>query len=106
MPPQSRLGDNSQAPVDAHGCPACPHPVIGPAIMGSPTVFVNGMPGLRVGDMGLHAVCCGPNMWTARRGSMSVNINGKQAHRIGDMDQHCGGVGQMVVGSPNVITGG
>ncbi len=107
MPPQCRLGDCSQAPVDAHGCPACPHPSpTGPAIMGSPTVFVNGMPAVRKDDIGVHAVCCGPNMWTAKMGSSSVKINGKPAHRVGDMDQHCGGVGQMIMGSPNVIVGG
>lgn len=107
MPPQCRLGDMSQAAVDAHGCPICPHPsATGPAIQGSPTVYVNGMPAVRVGDQGIHAVCCGPNTWSAQRGSTTVFINGKAAHRVGDMDRHCGGVGQMIMGSPTVITGG
>jgi uncharacterized Zn-binding protein involved in type VI secretion len=106
MPGQSRLGDKSQASADAHGCPACPHPATGPAVMGSPNVMVNGRPALRVDDMGMHAACCGPNMWTAKMGSGTVNINGKQAHRMNDMDTHCGGVGQMIEGSSNVITGG
>jgi len=106
MPPQSRLGDLSQVPADAHGCPACPHPCIGPAIQGSPNVNVNSMPALRVDDIGVHAACCGPNMWTAAAGSGTVFINGKAAHRQGDQDTHCGGSGQMVQGSPNVITGG
>jgi uncharacterized Zn-binding protein involved in type VI secretion len=74
--------------------------------MGSPNVNVNARPALRVTDTGIHAACCGPNMWTAKRGSGTVFINGKKAHRLGDMDQHCGGVGQMVEGSGNVFTGG
>jgi uncharacterized Zn-binding protein involved in type VI secretion len=106
MPPQSRLGDKSQVPADAHGCPACPHPCIGPAIIGSPNVNVNKMPALRVGDKGMHAACCGPNMWNAVAGSGTVMINNMPAHRLGDRDAHCGGVGQMVEGSPNVMTGG
>ena len=106
MPPQGRLGDKSQAPVDAHGCPACPHPVIGPAIKGSPDVLVNGMPALRVGDQGIHAACCGPNVWTALKGSATVLINNMPAHRMGDTDQHCGGVGQLIEGSPDVMVGG
>ena len=106
MPPQGRLMDNSQVPADAHACPACPHPATGPAIMGSPDVLVNNLPALRVGDMGVHAVCCGPNMWTAAAGSGTVMINGKPAHRQGDSDTHCGGSGQLIAGSPDVITGG
>lgn len=106
MPPQARLGDKSQIPADAHGCPACPHPAIGPAIQGSPDVFVNGRPAVRVGDKGVHAACCGPNMWTAAAGSGTVMINNQQAHRLGDQDSHCGGNGKMIEGSNNVITGG
>jgi uncharacterized Zn-binding protein involved in type VI secretion len=106
MPPQARLGDKSQVPADAHGCPACPHPCIGPAIQGSPDVVVNGRPAIRVGDKGVHAACCGPNMWTAAQGSGTVMINNQQAHRLGDQDAHCGGSGKMIEGSDNVITGG
>jgi uncharacterized Zn-binding protein involved in type VI secretion len=105
MPAQSRLGDQSQIQADAHGCPACPHPCVGPAIVGSPNVFVNNMPALRFGDAGVHAACCGPNTWIAKGGSSTVLINGKAAHRMGDPDQHCGGMGQMIQGSPNVFTG-
>ena len=48
-PGQARLGDKSQVPADAHGCPACPHPAVGPAIAGSPDVMVNGpSPSLRI----------------------------------------------------------
>ena len=106
MPPQSRLGDKSQVPADAHGCPACPHPCVGPAIVGSPDVNVNKRPALRVQDVGIHVACCGPNMWTAAKGSGTVFINNKAAHRLGDQDTHCGGSGQMIEGSNNVMTGG
>jgi uncharacterized Zn-binding protein involved in type VI secretion len=106
MPPQCRLGDNSFVPADAHGCPGCPHPCIGPAVSGSPDVLVNGLPAIRVTDPGVHAACCGPNSWTAKEGSGTVFVNNLKAHRLGDQDQHCGGMGNMVVGSPNVITGG
>lgn len=106
MPKQARLGDNAKVSPDAHGCPACPHTCVGPAIMGSPNVFTNSMPSVRVGDMGIHAACCGPNMWQAAKGSGTVFINGKAAHRLDDKTTHCGGSGQTIVGSPTVITGG
>ncbi len=106
MPPQGRLGDKSQAPVDAHGCPACPHNVTGPAITGAPTVLVNNKPALRITDMGVHAPCCGPNMWLAATGSSSVIIENLPAHRMGDQDTHCGGPGFLIEGSLDVITGG
>ncbi len=106
MPEAGRLGDLSKVDSDAHGCPGCPHVAIGPAILGSPNVFINGMPALRVDDMGVHAACCGPNMWTAVKGSSTVFINGKAAHRKDDDDQHCGGMGKLIQGSPDVIIGG
>jgi uncharacterized Zn-binding protein involved in type VI secretion len=106
MPPQGRLGDKSQAPVDAHGCLSCPHSVIGPAVQGSPNVQVNFRPALRMGDMGIHAPCCGPNTWTAIMGSSTVFINNRPAHRMGDTDAHCGGVGVLIEGSSDVIVGG
>lgn len=92
-------------PLDAHGCPACPHPAIGPAIQGSPDVNVNKRPALRVDDPGIHMACCGTNTWTATQGSVTVFINGKGAHRMGDQNRHCGGMGRLVEGSPNVIVG-
>jgi uncharacterized Zn-binding protein involved in type VI secretion len=68
-------------------------------------VLVNYRPALRVGDKGIHAACCGPNTWEAIAGSATVLINHKPAHRLGDMDKHCGGLGQMIEGSTDVITG-
>ena len=106
MPPQSRVGDNAFCPADAHGCPACPHPVTGPGTSGSPNILVNGMMALRIGDPGSHAACCGPNSWNVAQGSGSVFLNDIPAARLGDQTTHCGGVGALIVGSPNVIVGG
>lgn len=106
MPPQGRVSDQSQNPTDAHGCPACPHPAVGPAIAGSPTVNVNALPALRVTDTGVHTACCGPNTWKAVAGSGTVFINGLPAHRLGDATMHCGGPGKLIAGSGNVDTGG
>src|SRR3954467_2453925 len=105
MPGQGRLGERANVPLDAHGCPACPHPAIGPAIQGSPDVNVNKRPALRVDDPGVHAACCGPNTGTATQGSQTVFINGKSAHRMGDQNRHCGGMGTLIEGSPNVMVG-
>jgi len=44
-------------------------------------------------------------MWTATAGSATVLINGRPAHRMGDTDTHCGGVGFMIEGSPDVLVG-
>jgi len=105
VPPAGRVGDKAKAPVDAHGCPACPHTVMGPAIIGSPGVMINGLPALRVGDYGVHAACCAMNMFMAEKGSTKVFIDGLPAHRKGDRTQHCGGKGTLIDGSPNVIFG-
>jgi uncharacterized Zn-binding protein involved in type VI secretion len=106
MPQQSRRGDNSRVPEDSHGNDCCPHDCIGPAESGSPDVKVNNRPALRVTDVGIHAKCCGENVWVAKAGSSTVLINGLKAHRKGDLDEHCGGPGFMVEGSEDVITGG
>src|SRR5262245_20021282 len=50
----ARLGDKAQVPLDAHGCPACPHPGVGPAIAGSPDVNTNRRPAIRLDDPGIH----------------------------------------------------
>ena len=102
---QGRLGDKASVVADSHGCPACPHPGVGPAIVGSTDVIVNSRPALRVGDKGMHAACCGTNSWTAKAGALSVFINGKAAFRKTDPTQHCGGIGRLIGGSSNVIVG-
>ncbi len=101
----ARVGDSASCPADAHGCPACPHPVVGPAVSGSPDVLINGASALRVGDPGVHAACCGPNSWVVASGSGTVFINNVAAARLGDMTAHCGGVGALISGSGDVILG-
>jgi uncharacterized Zn-binding protein involved in type VI secretion len=105
VPGQGRLGDKANVSADAHGCPGCPHPGTGPAISGSPDVLVNGRPALRLDDIGIHAVCCGPNMWQAQRGAPTVFINGRAAFRVNDPTKHCGGSGQLIEGSADVLVG-
>lgn len=106
MPQQGRVGDRSDIPANTHGRPCCPHHCIGPAIAGSPNVVVNQRAALRIGDPGIHAQCCDSNTWVAKTGSGTVVINNIPAHRLGDLDQHCGGIGVLIEGSPNVIVGG
>ena len=106
MPAQGRVRDNAQVPSDSHGKPCCPHSCIGPATKGSPNVTVNGQAALRVTDPGVHSTCCGPNTWKASKGSGTCTINNLKAHRKGDQTTHCGGMGKLVQGSPNVTVGG
>ena len=106
MPNAGRKYDLSLVPADKHECPACPHVAIGIAITGSEDVLINDRSALRQGDMGVHIVCCGENTWQASSGSPTVLINEHPAHRLIDIDTHCGGIGLMITGSPNVIIGG
>jgi uncharacterized Zn-binding protein involved in type VI secretion len=69
-------------------------------------VYVNGQPALRVTDPGTHSSCCGPNTWKANSGSSTCKINNLKAHRKTDATKHCGGMGQLIQGSPNVTVGG
>lgn len=103
MPGAARLGDKSQVRADAHGCPACPHPGTGPIVTGSPDVFTNGKPQARLGDLGIHAACCGPNNFQIAKGSPTVYVNGKPAARMQDKAKHCGGDGNLIEGSPDVL---
>ncbi len=105
MPGGCRLGDIARCPMDSHGCKVCTHNVQGPAVQGSNDVTINGKPALRLGDRGIHMLCCGTNTWSAAEGSSTVFINGKPAVRIGDRTAHCGGSGNMKAGSSNVIIG-
>lgn len=73
---------------------------------GSPNVFVNNKPLMRVGDAYVpHGCPVCPEPTHGRKlaaGSSSVFINGKPAGRIGDAID-CGG--QAQTGSPNVFIG-
>jgi len=89
----------AKCPADSHGCPACPHPTVGPIVTGSPNVLINGHPAARVGDTGVHAACCGPNTFTITTGDSTVLINGRAAALIGkSITQHCGGTGKLAGG--------
>jgi uncharacterized Zn-binding protein involved in type VI secretion len=100
-----RVQDLGFNPIDVHGCPACPHPVIGPAMAGSGDVYIEGLNALRIGDPGVHAVCCGPNVWAALTGSETVYVNNIAHHRQYDLQVHCGGIGYLCTGSPTVDVG-
>src|SRR5438105_2982851 len=103
MPAAARLGDKAQVDADAHGCPSCPHPAVGPITLCSPDVFTNNKPAARKDDIGIHAVCCGPNNFTIIKGSPTVYINNKPAARNNDDCKHCGGKGPIIEGSPDVF---
>ncbi|MBI5858820.1 MAG: PAAR domain-containing protein [Sphingobacteriales bacterium] len=81
---------------DSHGCPACPHPAVGPITTGSPDILIYGHPAARVGDVGYHMVCCGPNTFTILSGDDEVLINGKAAALFEfSKTQHCGSIGNI-----------
>ena len=96
VPLYAAVGDRSKCAMDAHSCPACPHPVVGPIVAGSPTVTVRGLPAARKGDNGVATPCCGANTYAILEGDASVLIDGRPAARIGDETQHCGGRGRIV----------
>ncbi len=91
----ARMGSIASCLTDAHGCPACPHPVSGPVNSGSPTIRISGSPAARVGDTGIHAGCCGPNTFTIVSGDPSVLIDGLPAAIKGSQTKHCGGMGSI-----------
>jgi uncharacterized Zn-binding protein involved in type VI secretion len=95
----SRLGDKAQCPADAHGCPACPHPTVGPIRNGSSVVLIDGLPAARKGDFGGHAACCGPNTFVIAEGDTNVLIEGQPAAKIGSVTTHCGGTGRIIESS-------
>ena len=106
MPAQARVSDIALCPSCSHGCLSCAHSVQGPCTAGSGDVLVNGLPAARTTDPGVHESCCDANTWVAQGASATVLINGLGAHRVGDQTTHCGGVGEMTTGSPNVTVGG
>ena len=105
MPAAARLGDKAQIDSDAHGCPACPHPGVGPIVTGSADTFINKLPAARADstDLGVHAVCCGPNIYQITKGSPTVYVNNKPLARMNDQTKHCGGNGKIIDGSPDVM---
>lgn len=96
----AHVGSLAFCPADSHGCPACPHAVLGEIIAGSPLVMIKRLPAARKGDPGVHVRCCGPNTFTVDEGDPEVIIDGKPAARIGDRTKHCGGTGTIVTTAP------
>lgn len=96
----AHLGHRAHAPADAHGCLACPHSPTGPIVQGSPSVLVDGLPAARSGDYGMHAPCCGGNMFRIAGGNEEgVLIDGRPAATLGALTLHCGGRGNIIEGS-------
>lgn len=96
------VGDKALCSADSHGCPACPHTVIGPIKTGSSKVKINGKSAARVGDTGTHATCCGSNTFKIGSGDPNVLIDGKPVARLGDKTIHCGGIGKIVEASVSI----
>ena len=94
----ARLGDNAHCPADAHGCPACPHPVTGPITTGSSTILIGNLPAARVGDKGIHMACCNGNTYEITSGDPTVLIDGIPAAMRGKKSttRHCGGDGWIL----------
>lgn len=89
-------------------CKRCPHTVIGPPIWGASEVFINGYPALRLLDFGIHAACCGPNVWVALMCTQvrEVMIEGQTAFCVSDITLHCGkSLGMLMTGSGDVYMG-
>ena len=92
---------NAARIIDMHACPlvsGSPHVggVIGPP--GTPTVLINSVPAVKLGDT---CICTGPNK--IAKGSATVLFENKPAARFGDLTAHGG---PITSGSPNVIIGG
>lgn len=98
MPAVVREGDMST------GHPHCYPPT--PANSGSPNVFINGIPAIRLNDSWeTHGACPlhSPHSGSSSSGSSTVFCNGKPLCRVGDSIS-CGDT--MAEGSPNVFAGG
>ena len=91
----ARIGDMHTCPMVTGLVPHVGGP-LGP--VGSPNVFIGGMPAARVGDM---AICTGPPD-SIVLGSATVFINGMPAARMGDLTAHGGSI---ALGCPIVNIG-
>ena len=97
MPPAARVTDMHTCPMaNPGGSPHVGGPVLPP---GCPTVLIEGLPAVRVGDM---AACAGPPDSIAT-GSSTVLIGGSPAARLGDATAHGGAIS---AGSGTVLIGG
>ena len=93
--PAARVGDMHVCPMVTGTVPHVGGPCMPP---GEPTVFIGGMPAVRVGDM---ATCTGPPD-TIIAGSSTVFIGGMPAARIGDSTAHGGSI---IMGEATVLIG-
>lgn len=96
MPAATRVGD-----ADVAHCSGMTRAV------GSPDVYVNGIPWSRQGDVNtthlLPGAPCPPHAAPITIGSTTVFVNGKGAGRVGDAISGCTSV---AAGSSNVFAGG
>lgn len=101
----AHIASKAFCPNDAHStCPGCPHPVNGVITSGSSKVLINKLGAARVGEVGIHSACCGPNTFTIATGDPQVLIEGRPAARIGDKTKHCGGMGYIIIdGNRSVV---
>jgi uncharacterized Zn-binding protein involved in type VI secretion len=92
----AKVGSLATAPVDAHGCPACPHTdVFGALLTGTPAVFINNTRLVPVGSTGRHKTCCDENTFVVTGGDSEVKFQGKALAVLGSPTQHCGGKGSI-----------
>ena len=107
MPGACRLTDIHLNPNDVCGCVVCPHSTSGIVMTGSPNVFADNLNAFRgqFVDIGDHSLgpCCGPNLYNSTQCSPDVIVNGVGWVRLGDMVTCCGGVGNMITASIDVI---
>jgi uncharacterized Zn-binding protein involved in type VI secretion len=82
-----------------------PKPYITKFFTGSPDVFINYKPAVRIGDIG--KTDCGHET-KAVTGSSTVYVNYRFVHRIGDVGKALedGDTYKVITGSGNVIIGG
>ena len=88
MPGVARFGDPVSCPADVHGWTT--FPTTGLFVEGSPDVFCDDLPVVRVGDGGVHVACAGPNTFTAAVGAPDVLVNDQPAAFGGSATLHCG----------------
>ena len=107
MPGIARQFDLVHSDADVHGVTfPIVVPVDGWFTAGSPNVYANSRPVVRVGDSGIHVACCGPNAFIAASGSPNVFANSLPVVRERDATLHCGlSPGSVNAGlvSPNIF---
>jgi hypothetical protein len=104
-----KLSDIAVGPRHNHGrCPRCKHTVVGPPITGASQTFIDRCRAVRIGDHGVHALCCGLNHWIALQNLVDhqVNVEGSPIFCTGDITLHCFiSLGMQVRGSKDVRVG-